>query len=208
MNRRSADSAISAAVVTAVGAVVAALMEHALEASTPGLVAAAGVAAAAAVVVVMMSGFATAVAVGPALPVVEQAAAAGALLAATAVVAEPAAELMAVAFATTVAVGVVRAVAVVHYRRRRSRGRSSRRRIGAEPGRRYQQESSIHDTNLPLGITSARGRGRSDQEFSTSENPPARAYNTRWVLHLSSASETHFFNPPCQEISCCLIFVA
>jgi len=118
MNRRSADSAISAAVVTAVGAVVAALMEHALEASTPGLVAAAGVAAAAAVVVVMMSGFATAVAVGPALPVVEQAATAGVLFAATAVVAEPAAELVAVAFTTTVAVAVVR------YHRRRSRGRS------------------------------------------------------------------------------------
>jgi hypothetical protein len=35
-----------------------------------------------------------------------------------------------------------------------------------------------------LGITSARGRGRCDQEFSTSENPPAR----RLPISLGSAS--------------------
>jgi hypothetical protein len=80
---------------------------------------------------------------------------------------EHAAELFAPTMMTTVITTTRRR------RRRRNRGGlGRRRRVSArEPGRRYQQESSIHDTNLPMGNASAKGRGRSDQEFSTSENP-------------------------------------
>lgn len=60
-------------------------------------------------------------------------------------------------------------------RGRRMMGRRVRRgllRVSAcQPGRRYQQESSIHEVFLPMGKTSAQGRGSSGKVFPPQEVP-------------------------------------
>jgi len=99
----------------------------------------------------------------------------------TTILVEPAAELIlqAVTPTTIAAVTGVASVASVARRTRRNRRCGSGRGgspVGAcEPGRRYQQESSIHNKTSLIQLTSAYGRGRSDREFSTTENMPGRA---------------------------------
>ena len=118
------------------------------------------------------------------------------------------------AFAARVVAAAVAAV-VTTATTRRCRRCSGCTRLGAvgarEPGRCYQQESSIHDYTS-LGDFSAEGRGRCGRDFSTVEKPPTSALLSPKPLkrsipgarlsalpfaglcQLLSAPERHFFN--------------
>jgi hypothetical protein len=132
---------IAAVVIVAAGVATAVAMEQATRAAT-------ATPAAPAVTAAIAGRFAAVVAMEPAANLVEEA------MAATAIVVAAAAAVIAAAVITA---------ATMRIRGRRrwgSRLGCGRWRIGArEPGRRYQQESSIHDCTS-LWDFSAQGRGR------------------------------------------------